>query len=177
LEKTITSLLRYTYPTDAGADSDDEGEEDTKDIRENPRRFWPFDPNLRLAKFMIGKTSGPRKHAFRTAVTGRFKKKYYEPGYTHICVMTMFDAYQCGVEGETLEKLALDIESDLRSKFVDHVAFDRKLSNHGSGSVCRINVDYKWYGVYIAMKLEPKKIFLHRLKEKRKNKKKGNTTR
>jgi hypothetical protein len=104
---------------------------------------------------MIGKASGPRRLAFRTMMTGRFKSKYYKPNYTHICVVAMIDAYLLGIKGRKAEKLALDIESDLRDLFEDHTAFDEDLSDHGSGSVAKNNPDFQAYYVYIAMKLEP----------------------
>jgi len=168
MAKTVASLIRKTYPDSkfptklipllprtSQSQGDDSDDEEDADARDNPSEFWPFDPCLRLEKFMIGKTSGERTRTFKNSVKGRFNLKYYSQDYTHICMLAMLDACLLGIDGTTAENVALELESALFSVFGKHGAFDSNLSNQSSGRVAKINVDNSWYGVYIALKLKP----------------------
>jgi len=74
--------------------------------------------------------------------------------YNFFLVLAMFDAHLLGIDGRRAEKLALDVESDLRDAFEAHPSFDADLSDHGSGAVARTRPGFNWYGVYLALKVE-----------------------
>lgn len=131
----------------------DDSDDDSDQVRSDPEAFWPFSRNKCLKNFMIGKVSGPRTASFRTAVTGRFRKKYYKAGYTHICMLHIMDPVQLKLTGKQCEDIALNLESELRATFEHCEAFEGKLSTHGSGAVAKKNPNRSWYGVYMALKL------------------------